>query len=103
MEKITLNPLDDTAVNLLQTAAILLSETTHNKKHSAILRRMAMDLDKTPPTVGELDSVSGFLLQTALLQFAAQTTIHSHANILRGIAKEINEKIHQDNNDYDHV
>lgn len=96
---ITLNPLDDTAAELLQSATIRMAEqlNNHNPNHATILRRMAMNLEKPQHNVGELTVVGGFLLQLAAQQFAAKATDESHAAILYEIAQEITEKIHANN------
>ncbi len=96
-KSITLNLPDTTVASILQTAAIQLAERTHNKKHAAKLRRIAMDLDNAPGTVGPLDIVGGFLLQVAARQLANTTSNAGHAVILHNIARDINEKIHDDN------
>lgn len=99
MEKITLNPLDNTAAELLQSATIRMAEklNNHNPNHATILRRMAMDLEKPHYSVGQLTIVGGFLLQIAAQQFAATTTNPDHAAILYGIVQEITDKIHANN------
>ena len=91
---ITLDPLEETAADLLQAAAIRLAERIENPKHAVLLRRAAMSLEKTPCTVGELSPLAGFLLQVAARAFAAQVTDRSHADILYAIALEINSRIH---------
>lgn len=96
MEKITLNPLDMTAAEILQSAANRMAErvSTHNLGHAKTLRRMAMDLEKTPPTIGEMDVVEAFLLQTAAKQLERVAANQTHAAILNSIAQELDDKIH---------
>lgn len=96
MEKITLNPLDTTAAELLQAAANRMAERVNNHRppHAVILRRMAMDLEKTPASVGEMDVIEAFLLQTAAKQLARVATDKSHAEILNKLVQELDDKIH---------
>lgn len=94
--KITLNPLGETAAELLQSATIRMAEqlNCHNPNHATILRRMAMDLEHPEHSVGELTIVGAYLVQIAVQQFAATVTDPSHASILYDIAQEITDKIH---------
>lgn len=93
---IILNPLNEKAAELLQSATIRMAEQlqNYNPNHAALLRRMAMDLERLDRSVGELTIVGGFLLQLAAQQFAAKATDPSHAAILYEIAQEIIDKIH---------
>lgn len=95
MEKtITLEPLDDTAADLLHTAVVRLAGKVDNKKHADLLRRVATSLEQPTHTVGELDPLGGFLLQTAARMLAAQTANTPHAAILHRIALDLSTKIH---------
>lgn len=98
MQKISLNQLDAITAELLQTATNRMAERVnqHNPVHATTLRRMAMDLEKDPPTVGEINVIEAFLLQTAALQLARVAIDKSHAEMLNNIVRELDEKIHKE-------
>lgn len=75
--------LDEATATLVQGAVIDMAEQVEDGRASARLRRMAMELDRTPRTVGALDEEGKALLREAVKRFTEQLREAAHVALLR--------------------
>lgn len=81
--------LDEATATLVQGAVIDMAEQVEDGRASARLRRMAMELDRTPRTVGALDEEGKALLREAVERFEEQLREAAHVALLRKVEEEL--------------